>query len=171
MPSIARSSGDARENRPLNSERVAYWYFRLNGFLQIENFVVHPGRKGSQRTDADLLGVRFPNRREFLFDHDNHMRDDIDWLRLATDRIDVVIAEVKTNGACRLNGPWTDEDKRNVDRVLAAIGCLHEDKIRTAATAIYEIGAYREERLQIRLVAVGRTRALNWPSDTNKLLN
>ena len=98
------------------------------------------------------------------------MQDDIR-LRLMTDRIDVIIAEVKTNGPCRLNGPWTDEDQRNVDRVLAAIGCLHEDKIRTAATAIYEIGAYREERLQIRLVAVGRTRALNWPSDTNKLLN
>lgn len=45
---------------PLDPEKVAYWYFRLNGFFQIENFVVHPERRGSQRTDADLLAVRFP---------------------------------------------------------------------------------------------------------------
>ena len=43
----------------LDPEKVAYWYFRLNGFLQIENFVVHPERRGSQRTDADLHGLRY----------------------------------------------------------------------------------------------------------------
>ena len=42
MPSIARSSRDAGEDRLLNSERVAYWFFRLNGCLTIENFIVHP---------------------------------------------------------------------------------------------------------------------------------
>jgi hypothetical protein len=156
MPPRAWQSQDARDNPPFNPERVAYWYFRLNGFLQIENFVVHPGRRGSQRTDADLLGVRFPNRKEFLFDHDNHMQDDVDRLRLAIDRVDVIIAEIKRNGPCRLNGPWTDKDQRNVDRVLAAIGCLHKDQIQMAATAIYETGAYCEDQLQIRLVAVGR---------------
>jgi hypothetical protein len=41
----------------LHPEKVAYWYFRLNGFFQIENFVVHPRGRGSQRTDADLLGT------------------------------------------------------------------------------------------------------------------
>jgi hypothetical protein len=35
---------------------VACWYFRLNGFLQIETSGVHPEQGGSQRTDADLLG-------------------------------------------------------------------------------------------------------------------
>ncbi len=33
----------------LDPEKVAYWYFCLNGFLQIENFVVHPERRGGQR--------------------------------------------------------------------------------------------------------------------------
>ena len=42
--------------RRLDPEKVAHWYFRLNGFLQIENFVVHPERRGGQGTDADLLG-------------------------------------------------------------------------------------------------------------------
>jgi hypothetical protein len=64
--------GPARER--LDADKAAYWYFRLNGFLQIENFVVHPERRGSQRTDADLLGVRFRHRAEFAFDH--HTPDD-----------------------------------------------------------------------------------------------
>ena len=91
----------------LDPEKVAYWYFRLNGFLQIENFVVHPERGGSQRTDADILGVRFPFRAERLFD-DPHdiMRDDEARLSLSADQIDVVIAEVKTNQPCRPLARW-----------------------------------------------------------------
>ena len=54
------------EERELSPEKVAYWYFRLNGFLQIENFIIHPERYGSGRTDADLLAVRFPFRAERL---------------------------------------------------------------------------------------------------------
>ena len=60
----------------LDPEKVAYWYFRLNGFLQIENFVVHPERRGGQRTDADLLAVRFPYRAERLFDDPNDIMAD-----------------------------------------------------------------------------------------------
>lgn len=86
---------------------MAYWYFRLNGFLQIENFVIHPGGRGSQRTDADLLAVRFPHRAEFLLDRREPMRDDECTLRLSPKVIDIVIAEVKTNDPCKLNGPWT----------------------------------------------------------------
>jgi hypothetical protein len=39
----------------LDPEKVAYWYFRLNGFF-----------RGGKQTDADLLGVRFPHRAERL---------------------------------------------------------------------------------------------------------
>ena len=60
----------------LDPEKVAYWYFRLNGFLQIENFVVHPERRGGQRTDADLLAVRFRHRAERLFGSPNDIMTD-----------------------------------------------------------------------------------------------
>jgi len=145
---------------PLSPEKVAYWYFRLNGFLQIENFVVHPGRRGSQRTDADILGVRFPFRAERLFDDTRDiMRDDEAHLLLSADQIDVVIAEVKTNQPCTLNGPWTREDHQNVHRVLAAIGCLPPGHIERAAADIYRAGVYRSEvGLRVRLVAVGASR-------------
>lgn len=144
----------------LEPEKIAYWYFRLNGFLQIENFVIHPERRGSQRTDADLLGVRFPYRAERLFDDPQDiMQDDETRLSLSDDQIDVIIAEVKTNQPCTLNGPWAHEDYQNVHRVLAAIGCLQPGDIEEAAEDIYKAGIHRSERgLQVRLVAVGANR-------------
>ena len=142
---------------PLNAEKVAYWYFRLNGFLQIENFVVHPERGSEQRTDADLLAVRFPYRAERLFDNPHDiMRDDEARLSLSADQIEVVIAEVKTNRPCTLNSPWTREDHQNVHRVLAAIGCLPPGQIKQAAADIYTTGIHKSELgLRVRRVAVG----------------
>jgi hypothetical protein len=99
--------------------------------------VVHPGRRGSQRTDADLLGVRFPHRAEFLLDHQEPMRDDEGTLRLSSALIDVVIVEVKGSQACTLNGPWTDQEHQNVNRVLAATRCLPHDLIEEAAAQIF----------------------------------
>lgn len=144
---------------PLDPEKVAYWYFRLNGFFLIENFIVHPEGRGGQRTDADLLGVRFPFRAERLFDDpEDVMSDDVQRLALSADVIDVVVAEVKS-GACALNGPWTDQDRQNVHRVLAAVGCLPHDRIEPASASIYSTGVYRSGSLRIRLVAVGRDRS------------
>lgn len=139
------------------SEKVAYWYFRLNGFFQIENFVVHPRSRGSQRTDADLLAVRFPHRAERLIDDPNDvMADDVDRISLSHSLIDVVIAEVKTSESCTLNGPWTREGDQNVHRVLAAIGCLPADRIEAASADIYRAGVHVSDLgYRIRLVAVG----------------
>lgn len=52
----------------MDPEKVAYWYLHLNGFLQMEDFYVHPSRRGSALTDADLLAVRFPYR-AFVAEH------------------------------------------------------------------------------------------------------
>lgn len=150
MPTRTQTS-----TQSLDPEKVAYWYFRLNGFLQIENFVVHPERRGSQRTDADLLGVRFRHRAERAFDGGRPMVDD-ERLGLSAKRDDVVIVEVKTNQSCTLNGPWTKPERQNVHRVLAAIGCLPRESIPEAADCIYDEGVAIFGRTRIRLIAVGR---------------
>jgi hypothetical protein len=146
---------------PSAKEKVAYWYFRLNGFFQIENLIVHPVRRGGQRTDADVLAVRFPHRAERLFDDPNDiMADDEERLALSRDRIDVVLEEVKTNQPCTLNGPWTRQDRQNVHRVLAAVGCLPADQIEEAAADIYRLGVHVSRLgLRVRLVAVRRERS------------
>ncbi|MBN9529773.1 MAG: hypothetical protein J0H82_26435 [Alphaproteobacteria bacterium] len=141
---------------PLDAEKLAYWYLRLNGYLQIENFVVHPGGRGGQRTDADLLGVRFPHRAERLIDDpDDVMADDRETLGLDGRAIDVVIAEVKRGQRCMLNGPWTKPERQNIDRVLAAIGCLPPRSIGPAASALYRTGLYAGDGLRVRLIAFG----------------
>ncbi len=147
--------GKEAEVNFLPSEKVAYWYFRLNGYLQIENFVIHPGGRGGQRTDGDLLGVRFPNRREFLLDHRKPMQDDSENLRFEQKLIDVVIVEIKTNKPCRLNGPWTSPELQNIQRILAAIGCLPIPEIFKASDSLYKEGAYKSDCASVRLIAVG----------------
>lgn len=91
----------------IGSEKLAYWYLRLNGFLTITNFVVHPDFGRSQRTDVDILGCRFPYRQELL---ENSMLDD-KALIMSESKPTIVIAEVKSN-TCNLNGPWTDPEKK-----------------------------------------------------------
>ena len=48
----------------VSSEALGYWFLRPNGFLTIPNFAVHPDAGSQQGTDVDVLGVRFPYRRE-----------------------------------------------------------------------------------------------------------
>jgi len=141
----------------LKPVRVAYWYFRLNGFLQIENFIVHPDQRGSQRTDADMIGVRLRYRKEFAFTRQKPMVDD-ERLLLSPNFDDVVIIEVATNQSCKLNGPWTRPEDQNVHRVLAAIGCLRHTDINRAAEQIYAYGVAIFGSTRIRLVAIGRER-------------
>ena len=51
----------------IKTDDLAYWFFRLNGFLSIVNFVVHKDtRSEAGGTDADILGVRFPYRAELF---------------------------------------------------------------------------------------------------------
>ena len=45
------------EPAALHPERVAYWYFRLNGFFQIENFVfILPAEEASAPMPTCLAG-------------------------------------------------------------------------------------------------------------------
>lgn len=156
MNEAAASKGHPLPPR-LPPERVAYWYFRLNGFLQIENFVVHPKLYGGQRTDADLIGVRFPFRAERLIDNpEDLIEDDVARLNLLNDRVDIVIAEIKT-GRCALNGPWTNEEDQNIHRVLAAIGSLPAEVIDEAANSLYGTASFDQpDQPRIRLILVGR---------------
>ena len=149
----------------LEPEMIAYWYLRLNGYMQIKDFIVHPDRRadGSARTDVDLIGVRFPHRKERLYDKDDSpMEDDENNLGLSKyaidqDKIDVILVEVKKSGICRINGPWTNKEKENMQRVLSAVGCFpttRKSEINEIANQLYDNGYYAGEYIRIRLVAI-----------------
>ena len=132
----------------MTAEELAYWYFRLNGFLTIQNFIVHDEKKANQRTDVDILGVRFPFRSEI------GMEDDVRFTQYSAKPL-YIITEVKT-GLCNLNGPWTSPDKENMQRVLKSLGPLKESLIANASELLYKQGFYEDVECRVSLICVGK---------------
>lgn len=162
-------------NNIIDWEKNSYWFFRLNGCLTIVNFIVHPalGRPqkiesdlfdtySAQRTDADILLVRFPYRREFdMVDHEIFPKNQ--------KRIFIGIAEVKS-GICRLNGPWVKEERRNIHRVLRAIGVFPEDMVDSVAKSLYEETYFKDSNYIVRLIAIGKAKNPEYDSKYPELL-
>lgn len=121
--------------------------------MTIENFVVHPDRGTEQRTDADLIAVRFGHRVENV---ERPMVDDPNVAACGT-FVNVIIAEIK-RGRCSLNGPWTAPGLENMQRVLRAVGCVPNASIQDAADALYARGHWSEGDVTIRLFAIGERR-------------
>lgn len=142
-----------KERNPINSEKLAYWYLRLNGFLTTTNFIVHPDTGREQRTDVDILGCRFPHRSEFL---QNPMIDD-ELFTNNNGKTFIVIAESKRS-ICNLNGPWTDPERENMHRVIHAIGAFPNFEIVIVANRLYESGRYENENTIISLLCFGKYR-------------
>lgn len=136
------------------SERLAFWFLRLNGFLTIPNFVVHPegpDEAGAypQQTDVDVLGIRFPYRAE------NRRRPMPDFEVFARERRPlVVLSEVKT-GQCGLNGPWTNPARENMQKVLLAGGFRPSEQVDEMAQSLYSTGVWQDDGLCIRIVCFG----------------
>lgn len=56
-------------------EELVYWYFRLNGFIPMADFVLH-GDDALQSSDCDLLAVRFPHVFETVGGQENDWDDE-----------------------------------------------------------------------------------------------
>lgn len=134
----------------VSSEALGYWFLRLNGFLTIPNFVVHPDSGGQQGTDVDVLGVRFPYRRE---NRDRPMVDS-ERFRHQRGKAYVALAEIKKR-TCVLNGPWTAPERENMQRVLSALGMLGNHEIDFAAQRIYEQGYFENQLYYVSMVCFG----------------
>ncbi len=118
----------------------------------MNNFILHPDRKGSQKTDCDILGLRFPYRAEFSESNDF----DEEEFRIPVGVPYFLIAEVTTS-QCKLNGPWTEPDKQNVNVLLAALGLFERDEIGRVAEQLYEQGRCATQKLYCSLFCVGRS--------------
>ena len=134
----------------LNSETLTHWYFRLNGFLTIPNFIVHPDRGGGQRTDIDVLGVRFPYRSEQAAEPmvDNHFFND------GVGRPLIAYAEVKQCEA-KVNKSWTDPSKTNMERFLYAVGPFQKNRVKKIAKAMYDKGGFEDDHYKVSWIMVG----------------
>jgi len=91
------------------SETFVRWYLRFNGYLGVENLVVHEPTPGAvpQGAEFDVVAVRFPFSLEipgFELPRDPRLAE-IESQRL----INVVIGEVKGGKKPELNDPWRAE--------------------------------------------------------------
>ncbi len=131
-------------------EQLALWYLRLNGYLTTPNFVLHPDTRGSERTDADILAVRFPYSEEVA---GSKMEVDSK-LVCQHEKIDFIIAEVKSR-ECSLNGPWTDERQENMHYVLRWLGMVPGSEVSGVADDLCRKKACERENWIIRLACFG----------------
>jgi hypothetical protein len=137
--------------RAMSHELLTLWFLRLNGYFCVPNFIIHPGAPGPQRTDADILAVRFPYCSEVA---GAPMPQDQSFV--LPHRIDFLIAEVKA-GECRLNGPWAAPGKRNVQYVLGWMGFLPEAKVEAVAESLYQRKKWEDpqDQLSVRIACFG----------------
>lgn len=138
-------------------EDLAYWFFRLNGCLNIVNFLIHHEIRGQEGTDVDILAVRFPYRQELAYS-DEPMEDH--HIFKSDGKINLIIAEIK-RGRCKLNGPWTKRNRRNMQRVLQIIGAFPENQIDEAADSLYLRKFFENERYRCRLFTIGETKNID----------
>jgi hypothetical protein len=153
------------------AEEVASWYFRLNGFLSLPGFVVHldqdkadVGKDGVsryQRTEADFIGVRFVDSKEIInsFENKRAMIDDLKLTNLCqvsnTKQALFVLVEVKA-GLCMMNGPWTNRNKQNMQRVIRRLGfAINEEQIELIADKMYTSGRYEDDFYVLQYICIG----------------
>ena len=142
---------------PLNLrvEPLAYWYLRLNGFLTTPNFVVHPDAGSNQETDIDAIGIRLGERAE------NLVRPMADDPRLIdpTRPVHVVLTEAK-HGEAAVNQSWLLPDRRNILRVLRAVGVADAARSERIAKRIAVRGAYISPRLRVEILCLAGRRSM-----------
>ena len=144
----ATESKCTKEHIALKVEHLAQWYLRLNGFMTINDFVLHPNHKSqSQRTDADIFGVRFPLRKELDFEDDEPFR--------SMRKPHFIIAEI-TQGECKLNGPWTKPERENMQYVLQALGAFDPKDLDGIARSLYEKYYFDVPDFRVELIAFGK---------------
>lgn len=165
------------------AEEVAHWYFRLNGFLMIPGFIVHPDVQSEMpRTEADLIGIRLKNSAEAFwvkqprqtfrtneFRSPKPMKDDAVFINAgkvgSASRHVVALVEVKA-GMCAINGPWSNSaglgdrnSSSNMERALARIGfCENRSVLYSAAKAMYDELRYEGTEYVVQYFAVGRVK-------------
>lgn len=139
----------------ISSERLAYWFLRLNGFLTQYNYVVHPEGADQhghyyQQTEVDVIGVRFPHRRE---NRTKPMQDH--GLFHGDGRLQLVLAETKST-RCTLNPSWREPAKQNMQKVLSAVGVLPPDQVEAASAGLYLHGVWANSaEVSVRWVLFG----------------
>lgn len=139
-------------------ETFVRWYLRFNGYLGVENFVVHEPSAGrvNQGTESDILAVRFPYSHE---DPGTPLQLDPRLQAGMPDPplVDFIIAEVKGGNRAPLNDIWTppvnDAKIGRVAYLVKWLGPLQDETaIREVATELQRHHKARRDGYNFRLI-------------------
>lgn len=114
-------------------EDLVKLYLRLNGYFTT-GLVIHSQDYGKNLTEVDSLAVRFPF----------HNQDDRDiqcssYLQIPTDRIDIIIAEVKGGKEKIKHNTALIENKEAIKKVAKWIGVFDKDELNDIVDNLFEI--------------------------------
>ena len=143
----------------------------MNGFLLLPGFVVHLdqdkaefGEYGIPRyqpTEADFIGVRLVESKEIInsFGNSRAMIDDATLTDICppsnTKKALFALVEVKA-GLCKMNGPCTNRNKQNMQRVIRRLGfALNEEQIERIAEMMYTSGRYGVDYYVLQYICIG----------------
>ena len=148
-----------------NPERIAYWFFRLNGCFILDNFLVHHPQRDFGGTEIDILATRFPYRRELASSPlpSAQPMQDHDFFENENGLINIYFVEVKRS-LMRINDSWLKPEKQNMEYLLEAIGAIQKEKINEVANKLYLEHSYTDDRYCVRYVAVGDAPANELPT-------
>jgi hypothetical protein len=147
-------------------EELIRWYLRFNGFLCIENFIIHEPTPDAETVpqggEIDTLAVRFPFSREVISAaQEKHVVRDELLEPPVPGLIEFVIAEVKGGDRIRLNSIWRDDardkSRSRVEYLMRWLGCFpHEETIKNVSARLQnEIHAEHGE-YSFRLILFAR---------------
>jgi hypothetical protein len=144
-----------QRRRGERAEHVASWYFRLNGFLSIPGFIVHPDQQRRYPlTEADLIAVRFPNSAEWI-DGCSMVDDSLLTALSSPTKLLFLLVEVKYD-LCNINGPWSDRSAGNMQRVIRRLGFAGPDQVDDIADAMYSHLRWEGHSEVLQYVSVGK---------------
>jgi hypothetical protein len=149
-------------------ETLAYWYFRLNGFFPLPNFVLHRDPQTIEHSsDADILAIRFP------FVHEIVGGQEADWdremfrqwgLDLSTQTIGFIV-EVKTG---RNSEEYRENIRQsfNLERLIYSVqrlGFYPHEAVREIACQLLNAPIYIDDGRHFVLAKL--LVAINFPRD------
>lgn len=140
----------------ITRDKIAYWFFRLNGCFTFENFIVHPDGRGSQKTEIDIIALRFPHRQELRTS--DHPMEDYQLFQSQEKYASVFFVEFKRNRGS-INPAW--RNPQNMQSILNAIGVLDNKDIKTASEALCRDYRFSQKEVSFSFVKVGKTCSSN----------
>lgn len=137
------------------AEEVGIFYLRLNGFFTIPNFAIHRDSvHDHMRTEADIVGVRFPLGMEHS--EGVRMKDDPVIVDLAGKKRLFLLVEIKS-GICAINGPWAREGEaeENLTYVIKRLGLVPPSQIAPIAESLVRKFTWENEDTKVVRLCIG----------------